>query len=178
MSALEQNLLDYLLETDEENLATSNEGFSVDTIEKAEWCMRKLAKLAQDDADDEAMAEREIERIKKWLEERNKPRQQSREFFERHLTSFHQRLLLQDDRMKTVKLPHGALKARKVADKFEYDEKTIVAWAKEQGRAEFIRVKEEVVKDAVKRTIKEDGESVPGVLIVPQGMSFTVEVSR
>lgn len=174
MSAIEQSLQDYLLERSEYQ---QTEGFTVDSIDKAEWCMRKLAKLAQEDAADESAAQAEIERITAWLEERKAARQSQREFFVEHLTSFHRRVLLQDDKAKTIKLPHGVLKARKLPDKWEYDEKTILKWAKENGRHEMIRVKEEVIKDAVKRTVKEDGEAIPGVTILPQGIKFDVEVS-
>jgi phage host-nuclease inhibitor protein Gam len=175
MSIAEQDLYSYLLESEEQE--SQSEGFVVDSLEKAEWCLRKLAKLAQEDAEDEAMAQREIQRIQAWLEARKKPRQQSREFFEEHLRRFHEKLL-QDDpkRNKTVKLPHGTLKARKLPDKWEYDEQAILEWAKANARIEFIRVKAEPDKQAIKQYVKETGEVPPGVTVTTQGIKFDVEV--
>jgi phage host-nuclease inhibitor protein Gam len=174
MSAAEQSLMEFLLEQQEE---VQSDRFVVDSMEKAEWCMWKLAKLAQEDAEDEAMAQREIERIQAWLEARKKPRQQSREFFEEHLRQFHQRLLQDDPKgNKTVKLPHGTLKARKLPDKWEYDDETIIEWAKANARIELIRVKAEPDKQAIKQYVKETGEVPPGVTVTTQGIKFDVEV--
>jgi phage host-nuclease inhibitor protein Gam len=174
MSVAEMDLYSYLLESEEQE---RSEGFVVDSLEKAEWCLRKLAKLAQEDAEDEAMAQREIERIQAWLEARKKPRQQSREFFEEHLRRFHQRLLEEDPKgNKTVKLPHGTLKARKLPDKWEYDEQAIVEWAKVNARIELIRIKEEPDKQAIKEYVKMTGEVIPGVTVTRQGIKFDVEV--
>jgi phage host-nuclease inhibitor protein Gam len=170
MSALEQNLQDYLLGE------PIQEGFVIDTMEKAEWAMRKLAKITRDNKNDEEMAQVELDRINGWLTERQLSRKREVEFFEGLLTKYHSDLLLIDGKLKTVKLPHGTLKARKLPDKWEYNDSAILAWAKGKDRQEMIRVKEEVVKDAVKKAVKEDGESIPGVTIVPQGISYGVEV--
>lgn len=177
MSTAERDLQDYLIDSDESAQQAQSETFTVDSIEKAEWCMRKLSRLASEDADDEAVAQREIDRINAWLEARKSPRARSREFFEGLLIDYHNRLLRDDPRAKTVKLPHGTLKSRKLPESFEYDMEAVVSWAKENGRTEFIRVKEEVVKDEVKRAVKEDGEKVPGVTVLPAGIKFYVEVS-
>ena len=177
MSTAEMDLQDYLIDSDESAQQVQSETFTVDSIEKAGWCMRKLARLASEDAEDAAVAQREIDRINTWLEARTSPRARSREFFEGLLMDYHNRLLRDDPKAKTVKLPHGVLKSRTVSETFEYDAESLIAWAKSSGRTEFIRTNEEVVKDEVKRAIKSDGEKIPGVTILGASTKFYVEVS-
>jgi phage host-nuclease inhibitor protein Gam len=88
-----------------------------------------------------------------------------------------QRLLEEDPKgNKTVKLPHGTLKARKQQDKWEYDDETIIEWAKANKSLSLIRIKEEPDKQAIKEYVKMTGEVIPGVTITPQGLKFNVEV--
>jgi phage host-nuclease inhibitor protein Gam len=172
MSVSELSLQDYLL-----GEVPQQEGFAITDQGGAEWALKKLVKIAQEDAADDAMAQAEIERIQTWLTERKTSRQHDREFFEGHLTKYHVGVLLDNPKQKTIKLPHGTLKARKLSDKVEYDDKSLIEWAKGNNHLDFIRTKEEIVKDKVKEALLENGESIPGVSVVPQGVKYTVEVS-
>ncbi|WP_067924803.1 host-nuclease inhibitor Gam family protein [Alicyclobacillus shizuokensis] len=175
MSVAEMDLYDYLDAQDEQE--QQDRGFVVDSLEKAEWCMRKLAKIHQQDMADEELAQHEIERIQAWLQARKETRQRSREYFEEKLRQYHQRLLDEDPKgNRTVKLPHGTLKARKLPDKWDYDDQTIIEWAKANQSMSLIRIKYEPDKKLIKEYVKTTGELIPGVTITPQGTKFDVEV--
>lgn len=172
MSAQEQGLQEFL--TDNREYA-ERETFVVDNMAKADWCLRKLAKIETQDAEDTALAEAEIERIQTWLKERKEARQSDREYFTGHLTRYHAQVMAEDAKAKSIKLPHGVLKSR-TTTVVDYDDKTVIAWAKQQGRPEFIRIKEELAKTAVKDAVVKDGESIPGVMVTTGVTTFHVEV--
>jgi phage host-nuclease inhibitor protein Gam len=162
------------------------ESFVIDTKEKAVWALRKLAKIRREMEENQSIAEKEIERIKAWLEDVNGSLQKDAEFFESLLQAYHRKVLEENPKSKTIKLPHGTLKARIQEPDYIRDEEMLLAWAKE-NRPEAVKVKESVDWSSLKKTIvstangvaiDENGQVVEGVTVVERGIKFSVEVAE
>ena len=159
-----------------------DEGFRVDSPEKAAYVMRKYRKLAQRMARNQAMAEQEQARITAWLDRVNAPVQSQMEFYEQHLTVWAMKERLQG--RKTVEYPDGAIKTRQSAPTFEVDKATFVAWAEEAKRDDLLRVSLSPDMTAIKSSIVPDGEQaidpltgevVPGLMPVRETVTVRLE---
>ena len=95
------------------------------------------------------------------------------------MTKEHQKTKTQE----YVKLPLGKLVLKKQAPEFKRDEKTVIAWLKENNGAQYVKTVESldwatlkadttVLGDAIVNT---DGELIPGVTVVEREPKFTVE---
>lgn len=152
--------------------------FTVDDDDKATWALRKLARIRLEMAANQEQAEREIERIRAWLDEVNGSLERHAEFFDSHLRYYHRTILNSDPSRKTVKLPAGTLKARKRPDTIEIVEpEAFIEWAR-VARPEFIRTKFEINKSVVREAVLKDGEVIEGVEAEPGDISFSVEVAE
>lgn len=160
------------------------QAFVCDTPERADWALRKLAKIRGQQAEAQKLAGEQIARIRDWLEEQDAKADSEAERFEALLLQFHQRTLAADPKAKTISLPHGTLKARQGQPKFEVMADTFLAWAK-VNKPELVRVKEEAAKDEIKKLAKvvggkavdpDTGEAMPGVTVLPPEMKYSVEV--
>jgi hypothetical protein len=110
-----------------------------------------------------------------WRDEENGKLERNIYFFECLLRDYFVGLRESDPKLKTLKLPHGALKMRAQQPQYEYDEDTLLPWAKE-NLPDAVVVKESVAKTPVKKRIQETGEVVPGVLVMLRPEKFSVEV--
>lgn len=160
----------------------SDEGFRVDSPEKAAYVMRKYRKLAQRMAQHERMAEQEKERISAWLDRVNAPIAGRLEFYEAHLTAW--ALQERAQGRKSVEFPDGAIKTRQSAATFEVDKSTFVAWAEEAKRDDLLRtslspdmaaIKTAVVPDGTKAIDPLTGEVVPGLVPVQESVTVRLE---
>ena len=180
MSALEEHLIGQPELDDVEDLDET----APDSMEAADWQVRKLARLRRLMAENEAIANAEIQRIKVWLADENAKLERQAGFYEGNLELFHQALLEKDPKRKSIALPAGTLKARKHPDRLDVvDVDEFTAWALEE-RPEFVRIKHEPNKTEMKRLLGVDGERVvdptsgepvPGVVCVAGEISFTVD---
>jgi phage host-nuclease inhibitor protein Gam len=152
------------------------ERFKITDIGGVNWALRKLAALKAREAEVNQLADAEIERINAWREKELESVKRDVEYFESLLTEYHAEQLKQDPKAKTITTPYGTLKARKLPPMVEYDADLVLSWAKGAGRTEFIRVREELAKDAVREAVLSDGELVPGVTVIDQGVKYSVEV--
>lgn len=79
--------------------------------------------------------------------------------------------------------PLGKLVMKKQAPTFDRDDVEVIAWLKQNGGAEFIRTKEELDWNALKKAttvvgssiVTEDGEPVPGVTVTEREDKFCIE---
>ncbi len=190
MSTLEEHLSDvYEVDVDEQLLlqetgvaGSSLEAvvdaprFIIDDEDKANWALRKLARLnAQLEAVEE-QARRERERIATWVADVSGPLNRQRVFFESLLEGFHREQLSADPNRRTIKLPAGTLKIRKTPASVELDD-NFVEWAQKRERDDLLRVKVEPNKAAIREAVLKDGEAISVVTIVAGELRFSVEVS-
>ena len=161
-----------------ELLKAETEGFVIDTDAKAEWALQKIR---------EARADRD--RWVNWYEDKIKEIKEQTDFdtmnLERMLADYfatvpHKKTKTQE----SYKLPGGKLVLKVQNPEYKRDDNTVIAWAKENNMAQFVKVEEKLawqeLKDATAvfegHIVTEDGEIVPGVDVVNRESKFIVEV--
>lgn len=102
----------------------------VDTVNA--WLYR-LSRLDAEQAEDQALAAAQIERIGAWLEERTLTRQPRRAWLARALADYHRAVLRDNPRQATVSLPCGDLVSRRGTEYEVTDEAALIAWAQENA---------------------------------------------
>lgn len=159
-----------------------NEGFRVDSPEKAAYVMRKYRKLAQRMAQHESMAEQEQGRIAAWLDRVNAPLASQMEFYEQHIAGWAMKERQQG--RKTMEFPDGAVKTRQTSPGFEVDKSTFIQWAEEAKREDLLRVSLSPDMAAIKSAVVADGsnaidpltgEVVPGLVPVRESVTVRLE---
>jgi hypothetical protein len=153
-----------------------HEWFEITTKDAAAWALRKMAKIKAEKEENILTAQEEIKRIDDWCQSENDKLRGSLNFFEYLLFGYMQQVRQADPSVKTIRLPHGALKMRAQQSEWTtYDDEALLVWAKESLPGAVV-VKESVARWQVKDWIKETGEVVPGVVITERPEKFSVEV--
>jgi len=163
------------------------DGFRVKTTEQAIWAMRKLHGIVVEIESVKAVALAEIDKIQAWVESETKQLQSDENFFTALLEGYHRRLFAEDNKKKTVKLPHGSLQLRAQEPAYTKDDKKIIEWA-EQNRPELVITPPQPEKELswgdMKKTIKVigrqvtctvTGEVVPGIEAMERDPKFSVK---
>lgn len=154
------------------SFSSENEGFVVDTDQKADWAIRKLAAVRKKQTENEAIYNAEVLRITEWLSTVNTALQRDALYFEAVLRPY--ALTQRSEGRKSITLPHGTLKTTAGQPRIEFnDESKFIEWAS-KNEPTLLRVKTEVDKTALKALITEEGvvistqgEIVPEVKVVP-----------
>jgi len=178
LSELMEDLPEELPETPEQK-----ERFRVKDKEQAEWCLRQISRLMREQKEIESTAQAEIEKITAWKNDQTESIQKSISFFEYLLIEYHQQILKENPKAKTIKLPSGRLEARKAQPEYQRDKETMLSWV-EQNRPEYIVVKKDINWSGLKKILKyrngtgidpDTGEVVPGLKVIERGMTFRVK---
>lgn len=184
---------------DEHLTATWNTGegesatFTIDSLDKAEWAARKIARARRRLAEAEDLANAERTRIDQWLGDQQARCDQDCGFFEELLARFHRDRLADDPKARTIRLPSADLVARKRPDSIVVDESdehvdATFAWC-EANLPSAVVVRRSFDKNVLKRALfpsvdgevgvvqarTSDGELVPGVAFKVGEVSFTVK---
>jgi hypothetical protein len=154
------------------SISAENEGFVVDTDQKADWAIRKLAVIRRKQAENKAIYDAEVIRITEWLSTVNTALDRDALYFEAVLTPY--ALLQRSEGRKTVTLPHGTLKTTAGQPKIEFnDESKFIEWAKINDPS-LLKIKTDVDKTAIKALITDEGvvistqgEIIPEVKVIP-----------
>ena len=191
MNAIEQ-LDEYLNEDIEKavrksvpELAAENSvPFQVDATEKAIWAMRKISTIDQGIEEIDKAADAEVERVNTWRAEEIKRISSQRSFFEGLLEGYHRRIMADNPKQKTIKLPHGQLQIRAQQPEFVRDDKKIIEWADKEMPAVITREPKldwGTLKDSLKivenMAMTSQGEVIPGITVVPRGDKFSVKLA-
>jgi phage host-nuclease inhibitor protein Gam len=143
---MHESLEDHLEAAHDAGIENADESgmFAIVDLDRADWAVRKLARRRRKFADAEQVAAAEIARVTAWLNDQRRRHEADTAFLTSLLEAFHRRMLDEDPKAKTVRLPAGELVARKAPDKLVTDPETFIAWAKEHELTALIRVKEDV----------------------------------
>ena len=153
-----------------DHLPQEDEAFAVVDQQTAEWTVRKIGEHRKKQAEIKELADAEIARIKEWAEKQTKQHENSVEYLQGVLRPW-----FEEQGEKSISLPSGRVRFRKVPDKFNFtDETAVIAWAKVH-QPKSIRVKEEIDKNEIKRYIKETGEMPDGVEVEKPEPVFEVK---
>jgi hypothetical protein len=165
---------------------SERERFKIETVDQANWALRKLAAIQSKRDEIERLAKAEIDRIYKWLESETQRLDEDKTYFEYLLNEYAARERAKDPEWKKVSTPYGVIKYRKQQPKWTYDEKKLLESLKSIGRTDLIRVKEEPNKTEIKKALvvkdgtvidPESGAVLEGVSVEEQPDVVVIEVS-
>ena len=181
MSMPEQSLYEFL----EQEEGVNNEGFKVTDEQKADWVLRKLRQVEEQQKEDIALAESEIEKIEAWLEQKKEKHDRDRDYFQGLLAAYAVERRHEDPKVRSLKLPNGRLRCKKQQPKFTYEDDRLVESLKAHGRDDLIKVKEIPDKENLKKQYTlngdklfdpETGEALQGVTVEQRDDKFEWEV--
>lgn len=159
-----------------------DEGFRVDSAEKASVVMRQYRRLAQKVERNEALAKAEHQRIDRWLENTNFPIDGQMDFLRGHLEAWAMKERAEGS--KSVHLPDGSIRTRKSDERYIVDAATFTAWAQEAKREDLLRVRYSPDMAAITKSVIVDtgrvvdplsGEVIPGVSTLPEDVTITIQ---
>ena len=146
------------------------EGFKVYDLESANWCFRKLRALAEKEAEIEAVAKDEIDRINYWKNKEERDIKESREYFEMLLKEYYSNQKAIDSKFK-CKTPYGSISSRKTKN-IDYDESKMLDYLK-VSHPDMIQTVEKFNKAEVKKIIKGNVDIYTGEIL-----DFVTEVTN
>lgn len=156
--------------------------FKIKDLDAANWALRKIAAYKKKQVEIKELAEAERFRIDSWEKSENENIERGIAYFEGLLTEYLMEQRKKDPKFK-ISTPYGKVSTRKQQPKWEYDEKTVIEFLKSVGMNELIRIKEELNKVDLKKTVTvEDGKAIiqgvvlPGINIYDQPDKVVVEV--
>ena len=170
------NQLDEELETEERK-----ERFRVNDDGAASWAMGHYRRIKKKQDENKQIGEQEIMRIQEWLASVNETLDTNANYFESLLLDYARRMRDTDGR-KTISLPYGKVSSRNNGEKWTVNPEVFLVWANEHS-PELIRIKQEPALSLIKerltnlgfgKVITADGEMVPGVVVEPPKVTFTV----
>lgn len=164
----------------------ARERFTITDDGAAAWAMRKLRAVRAKQAENARLATDEHARIDLWLTEVNAPLDRDATYFEAILGDYALRCRENpDDGRKSLNLPTGKVSTRVTQPKWSVDADAFLGWAR-TSHPDLIRVKEEADLAKMKETLDvhestsgliattPEGELVPGVTILPGGLTTSV----
>lgn len=172
-----------------ETVESEHQAFEITDLSSLGWAFKKVAEYKAKEAEINAYAKAEIDRIKEWQNKELGKTGDSIDFFQQHIERYHFKRLLDDPKAKTLSTPYGKSKSttRKPTPE-PVDSAVLLAHIKQNGLIDFI--KEDVKWGDFKKTLQvtemgdglvavdEDGAEVPGVVVAPEKTTFTLEVSE
>lgn len=140
--------------------ADLNEGFKIDSLDKAEWAINKIKERRAQRLEISAFVDRKMEDLEIWLREEVESIDKDIEFFTSLLRPFAAEQL-KGKKTKTMKLPSGSCSFRKGSTVYKMDGAALL----EHVRAtfpEYLKVKESVDWSGFKKTLTrtEDGRLI------------------
>ena len=162
-----------------------NDSFVVDDENKANWTLRKIKQYKDKIADNNALAQAEIDKIERWNNEVNEQAQSSIDYFTSLLTSYALNKRAEDPKFKSLKLPNGRIGFRKSQPKWVYDNEKVIETLEKANLTDFIRVTKAPSKAEIKKAFEvvgdkvvnpDTGEVIEGIEIEPQDDKFNLVV--
>ncbi|MBT2615299.1 MULTISPECIES: host-nuclease inhibitor Gam family protein [unclassified Bacillus (in: firmicutes)] len=170
-----------------EEIQSQETNFEITDINSLNWAFRKLTALKSKEKEIKQLANVERDRIAEWEKGELSSITNSTSFFESLITLYHAKQLAEDPKAKTISTPYGKSKTRKSKETPDKaDEEVILQYVIENEMDEFIKnsVKWADLKKSLKIVeisgekvvVDENGQIVPGVIVKPESISYSVEV--
>lgn len=161
--------------------------FEITDLDSLNWAFRKLKAYKEKEREITELAEAERERINRWEEQEKDKIKDSVSFFETLINEYHAKVLQQDPKQKTLSTPYGKSKTRRMKSQVKKaNEKSILEHVVNNGMDEYIKptLKWSDFKKSIQiaeingefKAIDENGQEVPGTVIEPEQIKFSVEV--
>lgn len=170
-----------------EEIQSQEPNFEITDINSLNWAFRKLTALKSKEKEIKQLANVERDRIAEWEKGELSSITNSVSFFEGHIQAYHANQLVEDPKAKTISTPYGKSKTRKSKEAPEKEnEDVILQYVIENEMDNFIKnsVKWADLKKSLKIVeisgekvvVDENGQLVPGVVVKPESISYSVEV--
>lgn len=180
------DLLEFIDEAEVEELELQKEkdGFKIETIDQANYITKKVKQIRSEMEEAKEIAEAQLkayeEKVNAWLSSVTKPLERQEEFYLLLLEQFAKEKL-KDTKKRSLKLIEGTLQFKKQQDKYEYDDKELIAFA-EKNLKDYVRYKPSVDKNKLKKDgkVKEGklyigDKEVKGVRVISREDKFSVK---
>ncbi len=154
----------------------------------ADWAIEKIKRFRAELERKRQLAEEKKRQIDMWYKSEQKKIERDIKFFEQKLYEYYMSLdpkQLRKGKVQTkYELMSGTLKLKKQNPDIEREKETLLAWLKENGLTEYIKIVKEPdwakLREKVKITddkavYPETGEIIPGIKVNPRPDKFIVE---
>lgn len=171
-------------ELDEKQIEEAKKRYKITDKAQADWALRKIKKIEEEQKANTEFARNEIEKIKDWLEKENKTLQRSIDFFYSLLEEYFRKHVQPQIDKKSINLPNGTFGIRNGDQEFVYDDKKLSEWAK-NSMPSVVKYTLSVDKNELKKVtevinnklvVKETGEVVEGVIVNDRPEKFYVKI--
>ena len=160
--------------------------FEVTDLGSAGWVMRRLLVIRRKVKDIEDTAERDKRLVTEWCEAEVAKLTHKAAHFEGLLADYHQRVLAEDERAKTITLPHGKLTFRAQPPEFTRNDDELLAWARASApelvatteRADWAAIKERARVHGDHLIDPDSGEVIPGVTVTERPAKFAITLDE
>ncbi|MBT2716890.1 host-nuclease inhibitor Gam family protein [Bacillus sp. ISL-57] len=171
-----------------EEIQSQETNFEITDINSLNWAFRKLHALQLKEKEIKQSATVERDRIDTWEKGELSTIENSASFFKAHIQKYHQQLFEENPKKnKMLSTPYGKSKTRASKEAPEKgNEEVILQYVIENEMDEFIKnsVKWADLKKSLKIVeisgekvvVDENGQIVPGVVVKPESISYSVEV--
>lgn len=171
----------------EEQMGTQDEGFRIDSDDKAEWAVRKIRQAQTDIEERRAFVQAQIESLQTWQRTMDERDQATIDRMKSLLHPYFEALRPQLGKRKSYSLPSGTLQVRTSQVQFARDDAKLIEAYRAAG---LVKLKESPDWAAIKKRLKpvdnkpgaavvdvETGEVVEGVTVAePEKETFSVKV--
>jgi len=137
--------------------------FTVDTLQKADWCVAKILAADSRISRRAELAAELHSRIDTWMTKSSSADQDSISYLTSLLRPFVEAELATVRRSRSLLLPSGTASLRKLPDRLDIvSQESAMAWA-EINAPDAIITERKLVKSELKRLIFRQGEAIPGI---------------
>ncbi len=166
----------------DEDEPNARPGWRIDSINSLDWALSRVAALQREMADNDAILESNIARLRQKNAKLNEVAARGVAFFEsrvREYAELNREELLGGGKKKSRKFLHGVIAWKKRGGGFKVnDAAALLAWAQGQPvELGLVRMKEEPAWDVIKAACATTGELPPGVDMEPEDETFKIEAN-
>jgi phage host-nuclease inhibitor protein Gam len=155
------------------------EGFVVDSMDKAEWALSKIARSEHRISMLSELAAKAKARIDARLEQITKGDRASVANLGEMIRPWAEVEVAKNEKRKSIQLLGGVVGFRQSPGRVEVtDEAAAISWLLAKNESECIRIKQEINKIAVKKRIEQTGELPAGITFAAGEVRFYIEAAR
>lgn len=162
--------------------------FRIMSMSALDETMQRLQELHKQDAEIKQRADAQRDQIKRWEDKERQKFADEINYIESLIQDFHFRTLLENPKAKTLSTPFGKSRTRasKAAPE-QADKESLLSYIQENNMRDYI--KEDVKWGEFKKTltvaelegapvvVDENGQVVPGVVVKPEAINYSVEIT-
>lgn len=174
MAVLEEEIMEALDQEIDEEAAEQGE-FVIDSMDKLDWAIRKVAVIEKGAEQKIECARRQILRLQEYIRRVNENTEKNTARFKTMMEPF-VKTLLEGGKRKSFDAPSGTVGFRVQEPEFEKDDESLVKWLKESGKRDLVKVKESVDWAILKKQLVDVMED--GTCVTVDGELIPVEAIR